>query len=314
MRSIQAIGLSTALRQSAGAFSHAAIEKRWSRDTLRAAVRSGEVVRMLPGLYSAAECAESLYTRAYAATRWVGPTSVLIGIGAASVWDACDSRPDAVTVSAPYGTHRTCPPWLRVRRMAPAVPSSDWGQCAIATPAWAVMTAYAEAPRESRDRLIYRAVQRRVTTPAEIAEVADSLTYVHGRRQLTRALAAASAGAESHLEAVALRHVFSTSEFSRFIRQHRILVKGSAFRLDMFDPLTRTAVELDGAEAHVGAAPRARDVKRDALLASAGILTLRFTYKDVTSNGEWCRGVVRETLATRAGTLRATGVSSVEWP
>jgi hypothetical protein len=43
--------------------------------------------------------------------------------------------------------------------MAAAVPSSDWGQCAIATPAWAVMTAYLEVRRESRERVIYRAVQ-----------------------------------------------------------------------------------------------------------------------------------------------------------
>jgi len=298
-----------ALRQSASAYSRTGIERRWSRDALRAALRSREVVRILPGLYSASECAESLYTRAHAATRWVGPTSALIGVGAAFVWGACDSPPDIVRVSAPYGTHRTCPPWLRVCRMAPAVPSSDWGQCAIATPAWAVVTAYLEAPRESRDRLIYRAVQRRLATPSEIAKVADSLTHVQGRRHLTRVLASAVAGAESHLEAVALRHVFSTSEFSRFIRQHKILVNGSAFRLDMFDPLTRTAIELDGAEVHVGTGPRARDVKRDALLASTGILTLRFTYADITAHGDWCRDMVRETLASRAPTTRGAWVT-----
>jgi very-short-patch-repair endonuclease len=264
---------------------------------------------MLPGLYSAAECAESLYTRAHAATRWVGATSVLIGIGAASVWGECDSPPDVVRVSAPHGTHRTSPPWLRVCRTATVVPSSDWVQCAIATPAWAAITAYMEAPHESRDRLIYRAVQRGLATPTEIAGVAESLTYVHGRRQLMRALTAASAGAESHLEAVALRHVFSTSEFSRFVRQHKILVKGSAFRLDMFDPLTRTAIELDGVETHVGVGPRARDVKRDALLASTGILTLRFTYASITANGDWCRDVVRETLASRAPTMRGAWVA-----
>lgn len=310
---MQAIGLSAALLQSADAFSRTAIEHRWSRDALRAAVRSGEVVRILPGLYSASEYAESLYTRAHAATHWVGPDSVLIGVGAASAWGMSDSPPETLRVSAPHGTHRTCPPWLRVRRMVAPVPASEWLRCAIATPAWTAVTAFMETPAASRDRLIYRACQLGLATPAEIAAVAGSLTFVKGRGQLMRALVAASAGAESHLEAVALRHVFSTSEFSGFIRQHRVLVKGSAFRLDMFDPLTRTAVELDGAEAHGGTGARARDLRRDALLASTGILTLRFTYSDIMENGEWCRAVVRETLASRSPATGWARTAADEW-
>jgi very-short-patch-repair endonuclease len=68
----------------------------------------------------------------------------------------------------------------------------------------------------------------------------------------------------------------------------------------MFDAATRTAVELDGAETHGMAVQRVRDARRDARLATVGILTLRFTYGDLASRASWCREIVRRTLATRS--------------
>jgi len=112
-------------------------------------------------------------------------------------------------------------------------------------------------------------------------------------------IGAASAGAESHLETVALRRVFSTQEFSAFVRQHRVRANGSSYRLDMYHPATRIAVELDGAESHSAASQRLHDVERDAQLASVGITTIRFTYGDVVSRGSWCREIVRSALAAR---------------
>lgn len=127
----------------------------------------------------------------------------------------------------------------------------------------------------------------------------DSLSAIHGRRALARVIAATADGAESHLETLGLRTVFATQAFSGFLRQHRLRVDGAPYRLDMFDPSTRTAVELDGAEAHGLAAQRVSDVRRDAHLASVGILTLRFTYGDLTARADWCRAMVRKTLAAR---------------
>lgn len=276
------------------------LEARWSRSALRSSVRSGKVTRLLPGFYAASEHTESLFTRAHGATTWVGPDSVLVGSSAASVWSLCASSQDRIVVSAAYGTHRICPPWVRLRRMAAPLPPAEWRQCLVATPAWAAITAYAETSSATRDGLIYRAVQRGLATPTELATVADEVSRVPDRRHLMRVIAATADGAESHLETLGLRTVFATREFSGFIRQHRLRVQETAYRLDMYDPITRTAVELDGTETHGVATQRARDIRRDAKLASAGIVTLRFTYGDIADRAQWCRTMVRKTLAARS--------------
>lgn len=301
MRNPDAIDLVHSLQRSALAFPGRSLEDRWSRGALRAAIRGGAAIRILPGLFAATEHAESLYTRAHAATTWVGPNSVLVGRGAASAWGLCDAPTDVMSVSAAYGTHRRCPPWVRLRRGPEPLPAAKWNQCRIATPAWAAITAYAELPPETRDQLVYRTVQRGLATPSELTAVINSLSTLPARRSLLRVIAAAADGAESHLEALGLRTVFAPREFAGFIRQHRLRVDGVAYRLDMFDAATRTAVELDGAEAHGTAVQHARDARRDARLASVGILTLRFTYGDLTSRASWCREIVRQTRTARSG-------------
>ena len=122
---------------------------------------------------------------------------------------------------------------------------------------------------------------------------------VRRRRELAKAIAAASRGAESWLEQRSLEQVFNTSEFSRWLRQHDIRAGGQRFRLDMFDPVTCTAVELDGAAFHGEPAQRLRDVRRDTELARLGIVTLRLAYSDVVQRPEWCREVVRDAVAAR---------------
>jgi len=291
-----------ALKRTPRAFDRHAIERRWPRAALRAAVRSGAVTRLLPMLYVATEHAESTLTRVHAATTWVGSGSVVIGPAAASAWELCDP-PRTIMVTAPLSMSRAVPPWLTFRRIAECPPTAFWHGCLVAAPAWAVATAYGHLPRDQADEMVYRAVRQGLATPGEIGEVAASLGSVRGRRALVATVAAAAAGSESFLETVALRTVFVAKEFAGFIRQHRLRADGVSYRLDMYDPATRTAVELDGAIAHEGTGHRARDVRRDARLASIGIVTLRFVYRDLTERPAWCREMVVSTIARR-GAMR----------
>jgi very-short-patch-repair endonuclease len=112
-------------------------------------------------------------------------------------------------------------------------------------------------------------------------------------------VAAIEAGAESYLEERALRQVFNTSEFDRLIRQHDVVIEGQAYRLDLYDDATRTAVELDSEEHHGRSPHRQRDVNRDVHLATIGIQTLRFTYRDITERPGWCRQMLRDGLRAR---------------
>ena len=163
----------------------------------------------------------------------------------------------------------------------------------------AIATAYGHLPRDQADEMVYRAVRQRLCSPQEIGQLASSLSAVRSRRVLATTVEATAAGSESFLETIGLRTVFASKDFAGFIRQHRLGADGANYRLDMYDPVTRTAVELDGEVAHQGADRRAHDVRRDTRLASIGIVTLRFTFRDLTERPAWCRSMVSRTIARR---------------
>ena len=180
------------------------------------------------------------------------------------------------------------------------MPRSFAGACPIAVPAWAAVTAYAAAPERVRDAYLYRVVQTHQATPSEVLEAAECIPRLRGRRNLEMVVAAMGAGSESHLETTGLRRVFNTADFADFIRQHWIRTPDGKYRLDMFHAASRTAVELDGVADHGQPERRQYDITRDANVARAGILTLRFSSSDLYKRARWCREATLEVLASRA--------------
>lgn len=285
------------MRSELRSFDLEEIGHRWSRAQLRTAVRSGDVTAVLPGFYAARESAESFAVRSHAAAHWSHPAAALMGAAALSNWGLCDP-PAQVCVAVPWGTSRKSPLWLRLRRIEQVPRSLDVnGISTVALPT-ALASAFGELPSDMRTAPMYEAIQRKLVTPNELARASNGLARMRHRREFERLLCALRAGAESHLETVSLRSVFHTQEFSGFIRQHRIRAEGRHYQLDMFDPYTRTVVELDGGT-HADPRQREYDIARDAALLAQGIVTVRFSYRDITRRPEWCRSVVRRVLASR---------------
>jgi very-short-patch-repair endonuclease len=74
-----------------------------------------------------------------------------------------------------------------------------------------------------------------------------------------------------------------------FTQQRRLEVAGEVFVLDAAYDEVQLAVEMDGAAWHGSRAQRERDIRRDALVATAGWQTLRFGYRRLTGEPEACR-------------------------
>lgn len=290
------------LETTAAALPRAELERRWSRPALRAAVRSGRVERVLPGVYAASLHGRAVRTRASAIGAWTGRRGVIIGLGAAHLHGLIDPPPTLRVTAAPGRPTPACP-WVTVLRTAIEIPAVTMGgdvhaTFRVALPAYAVVTAFAELDPDAGAALVYRAAQHRLVDAQTLGAAAAALPRVRGRRALNALIAAVGAGAESHLETVGLREVFHTREFARLIRQHWVRIEGQSFRLDMFDAATLTAIELDGGT-HADPEQRQRDIARDALLASRGILTLRFSWRQITQDPRQCRSLVRAVLRSR---------------
>jgi very-short-patch-repair endonuclease len=264
----------------------------------RTCIDHGDIVKLGPDRYASALHAESTLTRAHAAVAMVGPRAVLTGRAALALFMPSAIQPESFLVSAPPGPQRVVPRWVRIARRAATPEHVEIAGIRTAIPAWAVIGAYVED--RSDDAALFFALTNRIVRPDAVRDVMRELPRVTARRRIERVLNAFENGAESHLEMHGHDAVLADRRLRRVARQHRMMVNGERFRADAYDAATRTAIEFDGARFHTSAAQVEADKRRDLVLASIGIQTLRLTYRDVMERPAWCADLVAATLMARA--------------
>ncbi|MGY1806325.1 DUF559 domain-containing protein [Blastococcus sp. SYSU D00669] len=90
-----------------------------------------------------------------------------------------------------------------------------------------------------------------------------------------------------------------------FVQQRPVVVAGERFFLDAAYEEVMPAVELDGAAWHGSRRQRESDIRRDALVATIGWQTPRYSYARLTAEPDACR---RDILATYEARRRLFGV------
>lgn len=260
---------------------------------------NGLLVRLMRGVYVTAEQQDSFTARAHAALRWAGPTGVLTGESALFVWGVLEEPPTQIQITLPLGTGRSTPKWIHVEYRSVPFETAAWVSMTIARTEPALINAFGRLPVRTRENLVFSAVHQGTISIDVLARALRQVPRVRARRQLERLVAAIAMGDESHLERAGSDTVFISSELKVLLRQHNLRIDGQRYRLDYFDPATRTAFELDGAAFHGNLEQRTKDIARDAILAGAGILTVRFGYGDVMDRPDWCRKVAHAVLQSR---------------
>ncbi|MGH3398515.1 MAG: hypothetical protein ACRDPO_27885 [Streptosporangiaceae bacterium] len=149
---------------------------------------------------------------------------------------------------------------------------------------------------------VTRAVGRRLTTEARLRQAMKLRGRLRWRPELTEALAADAAGVHSVLEHRYLRDVERPHRLPRAVRQAQARTRnadgGRAEYRDVLYEAYLVAVELDGRAAHP-ADRRWPDIHRDNAAASAGVITLRYGWLDVTRHPCRVAAQVAEVLRLR---------------
>jgi very-short-patch-repair endonuclease len=274
---------------------------KFGRASLDTALAQGLVVRLTPGLFAHAARAQEFATRVNAADAWMPRGSAVSGLAALAMYELTLVPPSLITVAAPRHTHLLAPSWVRlVRTQMPLERQMRYGVRCVSREQ-ALIHAWAESAPDQRVSTVLEAMRRSHLTGSSALGALELFPRVTARRQLEHLLAKAHAGIESYLELQADRTVLTGDRLKNLYRQFAITAMGKHYVVDAYDSLTRTAIEFDGARYHSSAAARQRDSRRDADLATLGILTLRFTYDDVINRPAWCRERILRTLAARAG-------------
>jgi hypothetical protein len=160
--------------------------------------------------------------------------------------------------------------------------------------AWPLLEAKERRP------LLLDVVREQRTATKELRSALAERPNVGGHRALAQAVDLAEDGCQSELEAMGVLSVFRHRSLPRSVGQFAVALADRRALLDRAWPEVRLAVELDGARFHTSPEDRRRDLARDAALAAAGWVVLRFTYADVLRDPDGVRARVLAVYRTRA--------------
>ncbi|NUR70556.1 MAG: DUF559 domain-containing protein [Hamadaea sp.] len=272
---------------------------RWVVDN---AVRTGELIRLWPGVYRYAEGPVVDPRRAVIA--YAGDQAALSHTSALVVWGLVATEPDGVF-------HVTVPRERRLRSRAGLVvhtrdsftltPPEVVQRSGLPVTALddSLVAAWPLAAEPQRVGIVLDAIGERLTLPIRIAEAVGRTRTVVDRASLVRLVDRLAGGCRSQLELFGADHVFTGPDLPDFRRQVPVIVAGRTFYLDLYAERERVDIELDGASWHGSAQQRERDVRRDAALATVGILVVRYTYRRLVSDSEGVRRELGRILARR---------------
>ena len=152
------------------------------------------------------------------------------------------------------------------------------------------------------------AVRRRLCSPRALAEELAGRPRLSGRAALAELVQLLADGCQSELEVWGCLQVLRAPGMPAFSQQRPVVVAGERFVLDAAYEEVLLAVEMDGAAWHGSRDQRERDIRRDALLATVGWQTLRFSYRRLTATAAACRAEILAVHGARRRMLRLNDV------
>jgi len=266
----------------------AQIVAKYGHTALDRAVATGALVRILPGIYCAPGDAGDPIVRARAVTEWVGAKGAVTGLAALAAWRMPNVSPKRVAVTMPPDLHRLAPTWVTVIRTGVIGRTFRIDGVRVVEPEFALVHAWNAERGDQAAGLVIDSVRHRVVVAARVRAAAALIPRVRAREALEALLALLDGGVTSYLEYLARSRVFTPQRFPTLIWQHKVRCAGRNRYLDAFDPEALIALEFDGRATHGDDRQRRDDLERDADVAGLGILTLRFTYEDITRRPQWC--------------------------
>jgi very-short-patch-repair endonuclease len=283
---------------------------RVSRRTIGAWVAEGKLVRVRPGVVALPTASHGWRTRLAAALD--GRPAVASHVTALALWELIDHPPGPVHVtvdltasgrgSSGIVVHRS-PGTFDRRRLVDGLAATSPERSIVDT--WGHPTS---THRSAVRGAAITAVRRRLCLPQDLTVELEQRPRLAGRAELARLVSLLADGCQSELEIWGCLQVLRAPGMPPFVQQRRVVVDGQTFYLDVAYDDVMLAVEMDGAAWHGSRQQRERDIRRDALLATVGWQTLRFSYGRMTTTQEACRRDIWSAYNARRRLFATDGV------
>lgn len=279
-----------------------------SPDAVRSRVRAGHWQRLQRGVYATFTGEPSWEARLWAALCRAGPEAVLSHYTAAELAKITSQRTSAIHITVPRQQHLTPIPGVVLHRSSRIELARHIGTLPPRTTINETTVDLTQCSRTLDDALAWlaRACGARLTSPNLLRTAMDSRTRLRWRRELAVALDDIADGAHSILELRYLRRVERPHRLPHAKRQVRMISGRRTRYRDALYADFGVVVETDGRVAHP-LEERWRDHHRDNAAIVDGLVTLRYSWTDITERP--CL-----VAAEVAGALRRRGWSGAPRP
>lgn len=258
-------------------------------------LRSGEVERVLPGVYRFIGGAQTWHQQALAACLWGGPGAAASHTTAASLLELKGFPLGAIHICGPKAG--SLPTWVTAHRIPTAVRGIVRVGGIPTTPAWRTLADLGSiTPAAEVERALDDALRRRLVSLPQLRWALESngRTRHRGTAVLRGLVAARTPGfvpPESELEAILYRLV-DGSDLPPARRQAPLVGR----RCDLLFEEAGLVVEVDGWETHGTREAFEDDRARDRAMVRQGLRVLRFTWYDLTRRPEAVVAEIRASL------------------
>ncbi|MGY1844359.1 DUF559 domain-containing protein [Modestobacter sp. SYSU DS0875] len=277
------------------------LTRQVSPTTARAWVADGRLVKVAPARYATPAAAGQFPIRVAAALH--GTDAVASHSTALALWGLLPpaSGPVHVTVAA-RASGRGSNGVVRHRGLG-----VDWhrrraGGLPVTSVERSLVDAWGDPDGAGRAELrgaAITAVRRRLCTSRALAEELALRPRLRGRRELAELVRLLADGCQSELEIWGCIQVLRAPGMPAFVQQRPLVLAGGTVFLDAAYEEVLLAVEMDGAAWHGSRDQRERDIRRDALAATLGWQTLRFSHRRFTRAADQCSREIRATYDAR---------------
>jgi predicted transcriptional regulator of viral defense system len=277
-----------------------ALELGLSYEAIRQRLRTGRWQRIHPGVYACFSATIGRQSLLWAAVLHAGRGSALSHETAAQLNGLPGSERAVIHLSVPVDRHLWQAPGLVIHRTHRVVSATHPARVPPRTRIEETVLDLTQTSRTFDEAFgwLCRACAERLTTAQHIKDAMALRKKMRWRTDISGALSEVATGIHSPLERRYVRDVERPHGLPTAQRQAASMSAGRTEYRDHFYQDYGVAVETDGAAAHPQSA-RWRDIARDNAAAVTGIITLRYSWSDVTARPCDVAGQVAAVLRIR---------------
>lgn len=254
---------------------------------------AGRLHRLHRGVYAVGHARLPRYGHWMAAVLCAGPGAALSHASAAALWEIRPSAAARTDVTVRDHNGRQKRARLRLHRAAGlrSYEVTRHHGIPVTTPARTLLDLASSLPRRGLERALDQAEVLELFDLTGLEEAIDAHRGRRGARALAAALDSQDAG--TNVTRSALEDAFLALCAAQGLERPQANKRVCGLEVDFYFPTKRVVVEVDGYRYHHTRRAFERDRERDAILATAGLQTLRFSHRQVVDRPQAVAAAIR---------------------